>query len=208
MKSVMRNLLIAAGALGLVGLVATAAFFLQLRVRGVGARDEPTTVEAAVARRLRSWAIPASLRAATNPVRPTEAVLSRARAHFADHCASCHANDGRGQTEMGQALYPKAPDMTLPETQRLSDGELFAIIENGVRLTGMPAWGRPGPEDDQETWELVHLIRRLNQLTPDELAEMESLNPKSRREFEEEEAIRKFLAGEDPPPPGPRTHEH
>ena len=99
--------------------------------------------------------------------------------------------------------------MTLPETQSLSDGELFAIIENGVRLTGMPAWGQPGPEDDQETWELVHFIRRLDHLTTEELAEMEALNPKSRKDLDEEEAIRKFLAGEDAKPSaGAEQHEH
>jgi hypothetical protein len=99
--------------------------------------------------------------------------------------------------------------MTLPASQGLSDGELFAIIENGVRLTGMPAWGQPGPEDDRETWELVHFLRRLNQLTPDELSEMESSNPKSRKDLEEEDAIRKFLAGEDAKPsPGSKTHDH
>jgi mono/diheme cytochrome c family protein len=208
-RAAIRTLLIGVGALALVGLVAAVAFLLRIRAHGISARDEPTEVEAAVARKLRSWAIPASLRAATNPVRPTEAALGRAREHFADHCASCHGNDGRGRTRIGESLYPKAPDMTLPETQRLTDGELFAIIENGVRLTGMPAWGQPGPEDDEETWELVHFVRRLKQLTPGDLAVMESLNPKSRRDFEEEEAIRRFLAGEDPTStPGSRTHEH
>jgi mono/diheme cytochrome c family protein len=137
----------------------------------------------------------------------TPEALARARAHFADHCASCHGNDGRGQTTLGRNMYPKAPDMTLPETQRLSDGELFAIIENGVRLTGMPAWGRPGPEDDAETWELVHFIRHLPRITPDELEEMKALNPKTRKELEEEEAIRRFLAGEQPPPSA-ETHRH
>jgi len=205
----MRKLLVVLGALAVFGLLASGALVLHIRQHGISCRDEPTPVEAIAARRLRSWAIPVRLRAAPNPVAPSDAVFARARAHFADHCASCHGNDGRGRTRLGQGLYPKAPDMTLPETQSLSDGELFAIIENGVRLTGMPAWGQPGPEDDQETWELVHFIRRLKQLTPDELAEMESLNPKSRKDLEEEDAIRKFLAGEGAKPSaGSKTHEH
>jgi len=204
----LRKLLITIGALAVLGLLAGGAFVLRLRQHGISARDEPMAVEATVARTLRSWAIPARLRDARNPVEPSVDALGRARAHFADHCASCHGNDGRGRTKLGQGLYPKAPDMTLPATQSLSDGALFAIIENGVRLTGMPAWGQPGPEDDQETWELVHFIRRLKQLTPDELAEMESSNPKSRKEFEEEEAIRKFLAGEDAKSSGSKTHDH
>ena len=203
-----RKLLITIGALALLALLAGAAVVLRLRQHGISARDEPMAVEAAVARTLRSWAIPARLRDARNPVEPSADAFGRARAHFADHCASCHGNDGRGKTDMGQNLYPKAPDMTLPETQALSDGELFYIIENGVRLTGMPAWGEETLEDDTETWELVHFIRRLPKITPEELAEMRSLNPKSRREWEEEEAERQFLEGGDAPAPRPSHAEH
>jgi mono/diheme cytochrome c family protein len=130
--------------------------------------------------------------AARNPRAVGRRGAGQGACHFADHCASCHGNDGRGQTTLGRNMYPKAPDMTLPETQRLSDGELFAIIENGVRLTGMPAWGSPGPEDDNETWELVHFIRHLPKITPEELDEMKELNPKTKKELEE--AIRRFSA--------------
>ena len=179
---------------------AVAAVVLGLFLRhGISARDEPTAAEAFVARRLRHFAVPRGERAAKNPVPSTPDALARARAHFADHCASCHGNDGRGKTPIGQNLYPKAPDMSLPDTQSLSDGELFYIIENGVRLTGMPAWGSPDPEDDAETWELVHFIRHLPKITPEELEEMSALNPKTRKELEEEEEVRKFLEGGEAP---------
>jgi mono/diheme cytochrome c family protein len=204
----LRALLMLAGVLAIAAAVAAAVLALRLRERGISARDEPSAVEAAVARKLRSWAVPAVLRGARNPVAASPQALARARAHFADHCASCHGNDGRGRTDLGQSLYPKAPDMTLPATSGLSDGELFAIIENGVRLTGMPAWGQPGPEDDEETWELVHFVRHLPKLTAEELAEMESLNPRSPKQLEEEEAIRRFLAGEDPPAQAPSAKHH
>jgi mono/diheme cytochrome c family protein len=137
------------------------------------------------------------------------AVLASARAHFADHCASCHGNDGRGDTELGRNLYPRAPDMSLPATQGLSDGELYWIIENGVRLTGMPAWGNAAAEGGEESWELVHFIRRLPALTAEEIAEMERHNPVSRAEMEEEEEIRRFLAGEDgDEAEAPEPHRH
>ena len=187
------TLLVALGA-------AVAAVGLGLVLRhGISARDEPTAAEAFVARRLRHLAVPRSEREAKNPVPSELEALARARAHFADHCASCHGNDGRGKTPIGQNLYPKAPDMSLPDTQSLSDGELFYIIENGVRLTGMPAWGSPDPEDDAETWELVHFIRHLPKITPEELEEMSTLNPKTRKELEEEEEVRKFLEGGEAP---------
>lgn len=202
----MGRMLTALGVFALLGLLGGFVAGYRIYKTGISARDQPTVIEAVVARQMRRWAIPADVRGRKNPVPSSVEALARARAHFADHCASCHGNDGRGTTKLGQGLYPKAPDMTLPVTQTLSDGEIFAIIENGVRLTGMPAWGSPGPEDDGETWELVHFIRRLPRLTAEELREMEASNPVSRKELEEEENIRRFLAGEDQEAPSGHAH--
>jgi mono/diheme cytochrome c family protein len=121
--------------------------------------------------------VPADLRQAGNPVAPTPAVLVEARAHFADHCAICHGHDGKGRTQIGERLYPRVPDLTLDPTQSLSDGELFSIIENGVRLTGMPGWGDGTAESGYGSWTLVHFIRRLPQLTADEIDGMRQVPP-------------------------------
>jgi len=184
-----------------------AAGLLAFLQHGFSARAKPWAAEEFIARRLRHLAIPGAARQARIPIPLTAEVLAEARAHFGDHCASCHANDGSGETQMGRSMYPPAPDMRLDATQELSDGELFYIIENGVRFTGMPAWGTESTDDDRDTWGLVRFIRRLPALTPEELAEMESLNPKSRKELEEEEEIRRFLAGEDLPDAATR-HKH
>lgn len=119
-------------------------------------------------------------------------LLTEARAHWADHCAGCHANDGSGQTALGSHLYPRAPDMRRSETQKLSDGELYAVIKNGVRLTGMPAWGEPGSADP-ESWALVAFIRRLPTLSPEELKAMEKLNPRTAQERAEQQEEDEFL---------------
>ncbi len=116
--------------------------------------------------------------------------MAEARAHFADHCAICHANNGSGNTEIGRNLYPKPPDMRSPQTQNLTDGELYYTIHNGIRLTGMPAWGT---EKDEATWKLVLFIRHLPQLTREEEREMESLNPKGPGEKQEELEEEQFL---------------
>jgi mono/diheme cytochrome c family protein len=52
--------------------------------------------------------------------------------HFADHCVTCHANDGSGDTSFGEGLYPEPPDKRKKETQNKSDGELYYRIENGI----------------------------------------------------------------------------
>jgi mono/diheme cytochrome c family protein len=181
----------------LAGALLLTAGLVALR-GGISARPEPPAIEAAVARRIRHLAVPASAQALRNPVPPGGDVLDQARAHFADHCASCHGNDGGGRTELGRALYPRSPDLTAPATQQLSDGELFYIIENGIRLTGMPGWGAAG--HPEESWKLVHFIRHLPRLTDEELRDMERLNPRSPGEWKELQEEDEFLGGADSAP--------
>lgn len=185
-------------------LLAGLAVGLVLLRRGYSALAQPSHAEEVVARRLRHLATPAWARAQGNPLPASASVLADARAHFADHCATCHANDGSGDTPMGRGLYPRAPDMRKAETQSLSDGELFYVIAHGVRFTGMPGWGY-GPDKDRDTWALVHFVRHLPALTPAERTEMEALNPRSPQEMQEERDEEAFLRGAEPPPEG---HHH
>ena len=178
----------------LAGIV-VGAVVLYAWTRGLSARAEPGSIETFAARRIRDLAVARQARSLVNPVQRSPEVIAAGMAHFADHCASCHANDGSGNTTIGRGLYPRAPDMRLPGTQELSDGELFWIIENGIRFTGMPGWSTGEPDGEDASWHLVHFIRYLPNLTPDDLKRMEALNPRSpddiRQEMEEEE----FLSG-------------
>jgi len=170
--------------------------FLYLKTaNGFSARAEPSVVEAWIARKARAIAIPRDADRLRNPVPNSPEVITDARAHWADHCAVCHANDGSGNTEMGRGLYPPSPDMRQPDTQQKSDGALFYVIENGIRLSGMPAWGGVGI-DSEDSWKLVRFIRHLPQLTVAEKKEMEKLNPKGPDERQEEDEEEKFLKGE------------
>ena len=202
----MRAWLRAAAWLAVVAIVVAAAALLVLQGRGVSSRPEPSGVEKRAALFMRSWLTPSTYKGLKNPVSDTQEHFIAAREHFADHCATCHGNDGSGDTEIGKSLYPKAPDMRLPRTQQLSDGEIFYFIENGVRLTGMPAWGNGTPEGERSSWQLVNFIRRLSKLTADDLAEMEKFNPASRAQIEEEKKIDDFLNGGEPPKPAADPH--
>lgn len=177
---------------------------------GVSARPQPGRLETFVARTVRNQAIVWHAPDQPNPSPDTEEVRAEGRAHFADHCAVCHANDGSGNTEMGRGLYPRAPDMRLPATQNLSDHELFYIIENGIRLTGMPGWGTGTNAGEEESWHLVRFIRHLPKITPEEIEQMEALNPKSPGEIRQEIEAEQFLNGGEPPAPEPPSalHEH
>jgi len=192
------------GAFGACAVVGLAAALALSQARGFSAREQPFALERWVARWARGAASPADARSVPNPVPNNATVLVEARAHWADHCAGCHGNDGSGNTPLGKNSYPPAPDMRLAETQQMSDGELFYIIQNGIRMSGMPAWGG-SDHDAQDSWKLVHFIRHLPQLTIEERMEMERLNPKGPDERKEDEEEEKFLRGEDS---NETQHEH
>lgn len=189
-----RTLLIVVVALGLVGVaIVIVASILH---DGLSARATPNRLEIKVARTVRHLAIPASAQATPNPVLASAEDLRDARLHYADHCAICHGNDGSGKAMMGEGLYPKPPDLRLPATQNLTDGELFWIIENGIRFTGMPGFSNGGDHGGvQDSWKLVHFIRHLPHLTAAELIEMERYNPKGPEDREEEQKENEFLNG-------------
>jgi mono/diheme cytochrome c family protein len=195
-----------AGALAVLAAALAVGVVFVMGARGFSARESPSVVERWVARRVRSMAAPGGAKDLANPVPYSPEVLAAARAHWADHCAGCHANNGSGDTEMGKRMYPPAPDMRQADTQQMTDGELFFIIQNGVRMTGMPAWGGGSGHDEEDSWKLVRFIRHLPQITAQEEREMQSLNPKSPDEIQEEQEEKEFLNGEQPH--GHTEHEH
>ena len=186
----MRTMPAVASGIVLTALAGVVGGVSYLRTTGLESRSTPSAFETRVARLARGVAVPADVRGRRNPTASTAESLAEGMAHFADHCAGCHANDGSGATEMGRGLYPKAPDMRLPATQTLSDGELFFVIENGIRFTGMPAWSTGTKAGEESTWHLVQFIRHLPQLTAAEVETMKRLTPRSpeevRQEIEEE----------------------
>lgn len=206
----MRHLLwLATGAIAMLLLLAGGGIlYIRTLAHGFSANVQPTALETFAASEAREIALPDEVRNKQNPVPASEEVLSEARAHWADHCAACHANDGSGVIPMGQHMYPPAPDMRKDATQKKSDGELFYIIQNGIRLTGMPAWGTGAKHDEQDSWKLVRLIRHLPKLTAEEQREMESLNPKTPDELREEEEEKQFLNGDEPHEQTKHEHHH
>lgn len=178
-----------------VGLAVVTAAAIVTRGIGFSARAKPWTIEEAAARGARRWATPSAVRRQANPVSVTSEAIEAGLKHWADHCATCHANDGSGDTTIGRNLYPPAPDMRRSATQRMTDGELFYVIERGIPLTGMPAWGTGTPDGERASWELVLFIRHLPKLSEQELREMEALNPKSPAQAVHKMEIDEFLSG-------------
>lgn len=194
--------------LGVLVILGIVGFGWYMFSRGFSARTDPNAIEAFIAPRLRNLAIPREAREAKNPSSDSPDVLSEAMAHFADHCVFCHGKDGSGNAQIAKGLFPKPPDMRQPQTQQLSDGEIYYIIENGVRYTGMPAFGETsGNANDEDTWKLVIFIRHLPNLTQAQIDEIDQMTPKSPMEVKQEEDIQNFLHGGDAPV-SPDDHKH
>ena len=178
-------------------LLSMLVLILLIFVRGMGisARRDPTVIEERVVKAVWRFLVPPAYRSLMNPLSAAPEVIRGGLEHWADHCATCHANDGSGEMEIGRGLHPPASDMRASRTQRLTDGELFYAIEEGIPFTGMPAWGTGTADGERSSWELVRFIRHLPQLSAEELQDMERLNPKSAAEEQREKNIDDFLAG-------------
>ena len=206
MQPMLKGALIAVLIVALVGMVSA---FVFVKATGLSARGTPGPVETSVARRLRAWSVPSDYRDLRNPVLRNDESMRNWMDHFADHCATCHGNDGSGQTEMGKGMFPPAPDMRAAATQGMSDGELFYVIEHGVRFTGMPAWGTGTTEGEEASWHLVNFIRHLPALTAEEIEQMAGMNPRPPAEVRQEIEEQRFLEGAEPASAAPpRSHGH
>ena len=152
----------------LTALLALAALAGVMIWRGFRANATPPGWEASLARTARNLSIPGRESRRKNPVPATHESLTSGREIFLTQCAGCHGIDASGKTPVGVNLYPRVPDLRASATQNLSDGDLQYIIENGVQLTGMPAWGNPHLVSSDDSWKLVTFIRSMHPLSPQE----------------------------------------
>jgi predicted CXXCH cytochrome family protein len=154
--------------LSLPGLVFLGATLVKWR--GFRASTMPNAFETLVARSMRDFAIPRAEHRRPNPVATDPNAIAQGREAFLARCAVCHGVDGRGATEIGATQYPRVPDLRSAPTQRLSDGDIHYIIENGVQLSGMPAMPGAHAETDAESWNLVAYVRSFRSPAPAEAA--------------------------------------
>jgi len=101
-----------------------------------------------------------------NPQAASPEIWRAGLAHFKENCVMCHGAPGVDESEFGQGLNPPAPDLTLPSIQKMSDGEIFWIVSNGIRMTGMPAFSPT--HKPEEVWKIVAFVRHLPELSDEE----------------------------------------
>lgn len=132
----------------------------------VAASTPPGKLEASLARLALNRSVARRAPAAKNALSASPKILREGLSHFKENCVGCHGTPGVDAAEYGQGLNPPAPDLTLPRVQKRPDGELFWIVSNGIRMTGMPAFSPTHKE--KEIWEIVAFLRHLPELSPDE----------------------------------------
>ena len=133
-------------------------------LQGCTADKPPSHEETSLANAAKEVTIPLEAGKMKNPLPETDEVVSQGQEVFLGSCAQCHGADARGDTNIGRNMYPPATDLSSPHVQHWSDAELFWIIQNGIRLTGMPSWKSSISAND--TWKLARFIHNLSRPAP------------------------------------------
>lgn len=192
--------------LGFVIVAVAAALVLATGTWNVAASRAPSRLESRLALYAATRSIQKHAPTRTIPATGADA-LRGGLSHFKENCVMCHGAPGVPEDELGMGLNPPAPDLTLPQIQKMTDGQLFWVIQNGIRMTGMPAFGPTHSE--REIWMMVAFVRHLPEITA---AEQQAL--KAGREEEEEHhqegaaGGEKSGTGETPAPSGDEHEEH
>lgn len=153
---------------GLLAGILAALIFIYSGIYNVAA-DNPhgrfeywvlfTTRDQAVTRRSRDIEVPQDY--------TDEARILRGAGQYEEMCAICHLRPGLADTGLRRGLTPEAPDLT----EWTDDpAKTFWIVKHGIRMTGMPAWGRS--HDDDTLWDVVAFLQRLPGLSQAEYEEM------------------------------------
>ena len=88
---------------------------------------------------------------------------------FNSLCAGCHGEPGQDPEAMGQGLNPPPPNLA-ESAAEMSAAELFWVTKNGIKMTGMPAWGVT--HDDDAIWPVVAFMTRLPELDASQYQEL------------------------------------
>ena len=157
---------------GVAAVLIAAGFVIASGTVSVGATAAISGVERSIAQIAVGRSVARRAPRTENPVKATPDVLAKGLTHYKSVCVTCHGAGSVDPSAIGEGLNPPAPDLTQRSVQSRTDGELFWIVQNGIRMTGMPAFG-PTHKDD-EIWTLVAFLRHLPELSRDEEDALES----------------------------------
>ncbi|QDV85428.1 c-type cytochrome [Planctomycetes bacterium TBK1r] len=155
--------------LGIVTSVAVPLLVIAAGFINFAATSGPSSAEAAFAEfaieRSMAWRVPNTI----NPYAADTKAITSGFHHYADTCLACHGAPGVPPKEFAKGLNPPAPDLTKTLNER-SDNELFWIVKNGIRMTGMPALDLTHTDDD--IWKIVSFVRELPNLSEEQQSQL------------------------------------
>lgn len=188
---------------GILLVAAAVAAVVYTGAFNVSATSPPSRMERRLATFALNKAVARRAPDRKNPIAMTPDNLRGGLAHYRENCLVCHGAPGVDPGEIGQGLNPGAPDLTLPRVQKRSDGELFWIASNGIRMTGMPAFSPTHAEN--EIWQIVAFVRHLPEITEEETGQLQ-LQTELEEHHHEEAAPDGGAKPEHTHPPGTPPH--
>jgi mono/diheme cytochrome c family protein len=147
-----------------------AAMIAWSGVVNVAALSDPSSVEVAILHPIMRQSVRKHANGIVTPA-DLSARAAKGSQDFAEMCATCHGAPGVERNEVGQGLNPQPPSLT-DAVHTWTPSQIFWIVKNGVRMTGMPAFGPT--HDDDRIWSIVAFVQKLHGMTPDQYAEATS----------------------------------
>jgi mono/diheme cytochrome c family protein len=162
----MKQIIWLAGLLALAA-VATGAFIWS-GAYNIGADHPHWPLTESVIRAVRESSIEARLSGIAAPDLDNESLIRAGAGNYDAMCAGCHLEPGEDHSELSAGLYPSPPNLV---RDRIDDpAEAFWVIKHGIKMTGMPAWGKS--MEDGSIWGMVAFLQRLPGLSADQYHEL------------------------------------
>lgn len=141
----------------------------------LNATAQPSALEGQLMRHTFDRAVARQAPRLSNPLKATDEELMAGMKMYTDDCSGCHGGATKSSIWGTTAFYPRVPQFGV-EPPRRPDWQIFWIVKNGVRYTGMGAWGNLATDD--EIWRVSLFLSRIESLPPTVAAEWK--NPHGR----------------------------
>ena len=179
--------------LTLIALLILCLIFIYSGWYNVSANEQENGIMKWVLNTTKDRSIESRLKDITVPDLNNLSMINEGFKHYNEMCVSCHGAPGLEETEVSVGLNPTAPYL-VKVAKEIDPKELFWITKNGIKMTGMPAWGKT--HSDEKIWAIVAFVKKLPNMTAEEYQKMES--PSGTMEDDEKH----------PDENEPQTHSH
>jgi mono/diheme cytochrome c family protein len=192
---------------GIVLTVLVAVVVIYAGVINMAANQTPSALEKEIGETLYEHSMEKRAKDEKNPYSADdEQALAEGLDHYRENCVICHGAPGVPTSEIGKGLNPPAPMLDIEDVREMSDGQIYWTVENGIRMTGMPAFGPTHSRD--EIWKIVAFVRNLPQLTAAQKEALRSSVEEEEHHHHEEEESTPATQTQTQTRPHTHTHHH